>query len=41
MEKIKELKRKGTRMNDVAVLYRAHFHAMELQLELARSGSRS
>ena len=36
VEKIKELKRKGTRMNHVAVLYRAHFHAMELQLELAR-----
>jgi DNA helicase II / ATP-dependent DNA helicase PcrA len=36
VEKIRELKRKGTRMNHVAVLYRAHFHAMELQLELAR-----
>ena len=36
VQKIKELKRKGYSMNDVAVLYRAHFHAMELQLELAR-----
>ncbi len=30
------LARRGMRMSDVAVLYRAHFHALELQLEMSR-----
>ncbi len=30
------LKREGYRLGDVCVLYRSHFHAMEIQLELAR-----
>jgi DNA helicase-2/ATP-dependent DNA helicase PcrA len=31
-----ELREEGTSLNDMAVLYRAHFHALELQLELTR-----
>ena len=31
-----ELRDEGVNLNDVAVLYRAHFHALELQLELTR-----
>ncbi len=32
-----ELRREGYRPSDMAILYRAHFHAMELQMELARA----
>ena len=32
----KALKRPGMAPKDIAVLYRAHFHAMELQMELSR-----
>ena len=31
-----ELLEEGTRANQIAVLYRSHFHALELQLELTR-----
>jgi DNA helicase-2/ATP-dependent DNA helicase PcrA len=31
-----ELHEEGTSMNQIAVLYRSHFHALELQLELTR-----
>jgi DNA helicase-2/ATP-dependent DNA helicase PcrA len=31
-----ELRDEGTNLNDVCVLYRSHFHALELQLELTR-----
>ncbi len=31
-----ELREEGASLNDMAVLYRAHFHALELQLELTR-----
>jgi DNA helicase-2/ATP-dependent DNA helicase PcrA len=31
-----ELREEGTSLNDMAVLYRSHFHALELQLELTR-----
>ncbi len=31
-----ELRNEGTSLNDIAVLYRSHFHALELQLELRR-----
>ncbi len=31
-----ELREEGTSLNQVAVLYRSHFHALELQLELTR-----
>ena len=29
---------KASNLNDIAVLYRAHYHAVELQLELSRRG---
>jgi DNA helicase-2/ATP-dependent DNA helicase PcrA len=35
-QRILELRDEGVPLNDVAVLYRAHFHAMELQMELTR-----
>lgn len=37
VEKVTELRRQGCRMNDIAVLYRAHYHALELQLGLTRA----
>lgn len=36
IERAQSLVREGYRMSDIAVLYRAHYHALELQLELAR-----
>lgn len=33
-----ELREEGVSLRDIAVLYRSHFHAMELQLELTRRG---
>ena len=35
-QRILELRDEGVRLNDIAVLYRAHYHAMELQMELTR-----
>ena len=35
--KIEELKRRGTKLSDIAVLYRSHFHAMELQMALTHA----
>jgi DNA helicase-2/ATP-dependent DNA helicase PcrA len=35
-QRILELRDEGVSLNDMAVLYRAHFHAMELQMELTR-----
>jgi DNA helicase-2/ATP-dependent DNA helicase PcrA len=35
-QRILELRDEGVELNEIAVLYRAHFHAMELQLELTR-----
>ncbi|WP_168442643.1 ATP-dependent helicase [Pontiella desulfatans] len=37
IEKARELQRKGMRLADICVLYRSHFHAMELQMELSRA----
>jgi DNA helicase-2/ATP-dependent DNA helicase PcrA len=37
-QRILELNDEGTPFNEVAVLYRAHYHSMELQLELTRRG---
>lgn len=37
-QRILELRDEGTELSEIAVLYRAHFHAMELQLELTRRG---
>ncbi|HEU6447425.1 MAG TPA: UvrD-helicase domain-containing protein [Verrucomicrobiae bacterium] len=35
-QRILELHEEGTSLNQIAVLYRSHFHALELQLELTR-----
>jgi DNA helicase-2/ATP-dependent DNA helicase PcrA len=37
-EQILELNRQGLEFREMAVLYRAHFHSMEIQLELTRRG---
>ncbi len=36
--RILELRDEGVPLNEIGVLYRSHFHAMELQLELTRRG---
>src|SRR5207247_5845999 len=40
-QRILELRDENVDLNDIAVLYRAHYHAIELQLELSRPGIRS
>jgi len=35
-QRLLELREEGTELNHMAVLYRSHFHALELQLELTR-----
>jgi DNA helicase-2/ATP-dependent DNA helicase PcrA len=35
-QRLLELHEEGTSLNEIAVLYRSHFHALELQLELTR-----
>jgi len=37
-QRIRELNRQGLPFNEMAVLYRAHYHSMELQMELTRWG---
>jgi ATP-dependent DNA helicase UvrD/PcrA len=37
-QRILELRDEGIDLNEIAVLYRAHYHAIELQLELSRRG---
>lgn len=37
-QRILELRDEGVDLSDIAVLYRAHYHAIELQLELSRRG---
>jgi DNA helicase II / ATP-dependent DNA helicase PcrA len=37
-QRILELRDEGVELNDIAILYRAHYHAVELQLELSRRG---
>ncbi len=37
-QRIIELHEEGIDLNEIAVLYRSHFHAMELQFELTRRG---
>lgn len=36
VDMIRELSREGYKRSDITVLYRAHYHAMELQMELTR-----
>lgn len=38
LKRISALLEEGHRLSDMAVLYRAHFHAMDLQMELSRQG---
>ncbi len=37
-QRVLELRDEGVELHEMAVLYRAHFHSMELQLELTRHG---
>lgn len=37
-QRILELQDEGTDLNDIAILYRAHFHSMEVQMELTQRG---
>ena len=37
-QRIEELSEEGVPLNEIAVLYRAHYHSMELQMELTRRG---
>jgi len=37
-QRIAELHENGVELRQIAVLYRAHYHSMELQMELTRSG---
>ncbi|MDD5475014.1 MAG: ATP-dependent helicase [Syntrophales bacterium] len=37
-QRILEIADEGTPLDEIAVLYRAHFHSMELQMELVRRG---
>lgn len=36
LQQVTHLRREGYKLSEIAVLYRAHFHAMELQLQLSR-----
>jgi len=35
-QRVEELQEEGIDLNEIAVLYRAHFHSMELQMEMTR-----
>jgi DNA helicase II / ATP-dependent DNA helicase PcrA len=35
-QRIEDLRNEGVQLNEIAVLYRAHYHCMELQMELTR-----
>jgi DNA helicase-2/ATP-dependent DNA helicase PcrA len=37
-QRILELRDEGVELNEIAVLYRAHFHSMEIQMELTHRG---
>jgi len=37
-QRILELRDEGCELNEIAVLYRAHYHSMEVQMELTRHG---
>ncbi|MBN2300875.1 MAG: ATP-dependent helicase [Lentisphaerae bacterium] len=39
VEQIGELQREGYGLSDIVVLYRAHYHSMELQMELMRANT--
>jgi DNA helicase-2/ATP-dependent DNA helicase PcrA len=37
-QRVLDLREEGIELNEIAVLYRAHYHSMELQMELTRHG---
>ena len=37
-QRVLDLREEGVELNEIAVLYRAHYHSMELQMELTRHG---
>jgi len=37
-QRILDLREEGTELSEIAVLYRAHYHSMEVQMELTRHG---
>jgi DNA helicase-2/ATP-dependent DNA helicase PcrA len=37
-ERVLDLREEGVELRDIAVLYRAHYHSMEVQMELTRHG---
>jgi DNA helicase-2/ATP-dependent DNA helicase PcrA len=37
-QKVEEIRDEGTPLAEIAILYRAHYHSMELQMELTRRG---
>ncbi|MFH1798190.1 MAG: ATP-dependent helicase [Candidatus Omnitrophota bacterium] len=37
-QRVLELREEGTQLKDIAVLFRAHFHSAELQMELVKKG---
>src|SRR5262249_18176721 len=37
-QRVLDLREEGIELNEIAVLYRAHFHSMEVQMELTRHG---
>jgi DNA helicase II / ATP-dependent DNA helicase PcrA len=37
IQEVRDAHRNGTPLSDICVLYRSHFHAMELQMELAKA----
>jgi DNA helicase-2/ATP-dependent DNA helicase PcrA len=37
-QRVLELRDEGVELNEIAILYRAHYHAVELQLEFSRRG---
>ena len=38
IQRIQQLTEEGYQLGDIAILYRAHYHAMDLQVELSRRG---
>ncbi|MDQ3624469.1 MAG: ATP-dependent helicase, partial [Verrucomicrobiota bacterium] len=37
-QRVLDLREEGIHLNEIAILYRAHFHSMEVQMELTRHG---
>ena len=39
LETVERLRAEGVRLSDIAILYRSHFHSIEIQMALARRGT--